>query len=85
MLNNCRNSSLFYLILISEIVISVLGVQSSDFAENRFFSVKHVNIPDLIRKVLSHNNWTDNQSCLTELNAIQNGLANDQQWAKRGD
>lgn len=87
MLRNRRNFSSLHLILIGEIVLSVIGIQAinldNDRAKNYILSMKHLNIPKSISKVLSHSNWTDNQNCLTELNAIQNGLENDQQWAIR--
>lgn len=89
MLNNRRNSSPLYLIIICEIVLFVIGIQTTkldnDLAKNDIFSVKHLNIPKSIRKVLSHNNWTDNQNCLTELNSLRNGLENDKHWALRGE
>lgn len=88
MLNKRRNFSSLFLILIGEIVVSSIGIQASklhnDLAERNIFSAKHLNIPESISQVLTHNNWTDNQNCLTELNEIQNGLENDQPWATRG-
>lgn len=88
MLNKRRSFSSLYLILIGEIVASLIGIQAikldNDIAERNIFSVKHLNIPKSISRVLSHNNWTDNQNCLTELNEIQNGLETDQRWATRG-
>lgn len=73
------------LFLIFEIVFGIQPIElDHDVAKRDIFSMKHLNIPNSISKVLSHNNWTDNQNCLNELNAIQSGLVNNERWAIRG-
>lgn len=80
MANNRRNFLVLILFLIGEIVI---GIQAIDLPKTGIFSMRHFNVPNSVSRILSHN-WTDNQDCLIELNAIKNGLENDEQWAIQG-
>lgn len=89
MFGNRRNFSVSFLFLIVEIVVSVIGTQDiefdNDLAKKDIFSLKHLNIPKSFSKVLSHSNWTNNQKCFTELNAIKTGLENNERWAIQGE
>ena len=84
MANNHRQFLVLLIIIIGELIISVFGVKlDNDFLKKDIFSIKHFNIPNTINEILSQN-WTDNQDCLIELNAIKSGLENDEQWAING-
>lgn len=86
MFNNRRNFS--GLVVIFEIVLCVIGIVATkldnDLVKQNIFSMKRVNIPNSISEILSHNNWTNNQDCLIELNAIQTGIENGERWAIQG-
>lgn len=78
MANHRGNFSALILFLIGELVICTQAIQLN----GDVFSMRHFNVPNSISRILSYN-WTDNQDCLIELNAIKNGLENDEQWAIR--
>lgn len=68
----------FFIILI---VISVECKKIDEFKKN-LFSIRNFDILNGIDWIV-HGNWTQDQQCSTELNAIKNGLSNSEEWAFR--
>lgn len=76
---------LFY--LISQIALWTIGIQATesdnDQIQKDLFNLRKFNVSSAINGILNHN-WLENRECLIELNAIKNGLDNDEQWAMKG-
>lgn len=65
------------------ILFLVIGQISEVLAKKDILYVRNFNTWDAISGVLSQN-WTKNQECLSELNAVKSGLEKDEEWALRG-
>lgn len=78
---NRNKFSISLLFLISQIVLTACdGIDAGKY----FFSLsKNFNTSNAISSILSYN-WTQNHECLIELNAIQSGLMNQDEWAMKG-
>ena len=83
MANNKNHSiSLF---LVGPIFLSIIcGIQANDSYNDlkvrNLFPSNKFDISSAINGILSQN-WTQNQECLIELNAIKKGINNHEEWA----
>lgn len=88
MFDNRRKFSSFFLVLIVEIVVFVIGVQATelnnDLAKKDIFYLRNADKTDIIDTILSPYIWAENHECLAELSAIRNGLKNYEEWAIKG-
>lgn len=71
----------YFPVLIS-IILTAESHSFEKFKEN-LISVRNFDILNEFKGIL-FGNWTQDQRCLTELNAIQNGLTNSEEWAFKG-
>lgn len=87
-----RQSNLSTIISIQIILLAIV-VQcgnvdkfNSDFDQFKkgLFSIRNGDISKLIRKTV-FSNWTDNQDCSIELDAIKSALANAEEWAFKSE
>lgn len=73
------------------VVLSVCSVRCNDskfkfnfniveHLKRSFYAKSDLNITNVIGGFMSQN-WTENRKCLTELNAIKNGITNFDEWA----
>lgn len=62
-----------------------IDVNQSDYDRKviELILLKNADLSNIVSDILSFN-WTENQECLIELNAIKNGLTNHQKWAAKG-
>ena len=72
----------YFSIILLLISISVECHNFDKFKKN-LISVKNLDIFYGINEIL-FGNWTQDRQCLTELNAIKNGLKNSEEWAFKG-
>ena len=80
-----RFDFLVLLFLISKLTI---GIQANELdnnpIKNNTFYLRNLNLSSSISGIFSYN-WTENRECLIELNAIKNGIKNDELWAINGN
>lgn len=71
----------YFFIILSTIFV-VISVECNKFVEfkKNLFSIRNFDVLNGIHETL-FGNWTQDQQCLTELNAIKNGLKNSEEWA----
>ena len=70
-------SDLFHLFIV---VNCVSGVNINQIRYEIFAMKKDFNLPTAIIQSIS-NNWTENRDCFFELDAIENGVRNFDEWA----
>lgn len=83
-----KRQGFFLLLFICEIVSSAIGNQSTVSSTVKsiqpdLFYMRNFDTSNAVDQILSQK-WTENHECLTELNAIRNGIKNHAEWAIRG-
>lgn len=80
---NQINFSKFFF-LIGQIVIGIRAIESNhNQFEKELFYIRNFDVSRAINEILTYN-WTKNQECLNEINAIKSGIENHEEWAIRG-
>lgn len=71
-----------YFLVILSIILIAESHKFDEFKEN-LISGRNFDILSELKGIL-FGNWTQDRQCLAELNAIQNGLMNSEEWAFKG-
>lgn len=84
MLNQMNPSALIVFGMIQFVLsaISIEAVTKEDKTFQNLMSALKLNQSYIIDSILTYN-WTKNHECLNELNAIKNGVSNQEKWATK--
>lgn len=83
-----KRQALLLLLFVCEIVSHAVGNQSTIISTEKpirpdLFYMRNFDTSKAIDQILSQK-WIENHECLSELNAIRNGIENHDEWAIRG-
>lgn len=75
-----KSQSYLFIILPIILLLKSIECQNIDEFKKNLMSVKNFNVLSEIEGIL-FGNWSQNEQCTNELNAIGNGLKNSEEWA----